>query len=405
MTEPTNPTPLRVAFVTEADLALGLQDPRRWVNPHLVTRFVASALEREGAEVRYISCALPHNETRSARMTRKAYRLLKRGRYLIDHHPASLRALGRRVASQLREQPADVVFCPSTIPVSQLDCDVPIVIWTDANFAGMIDYYPNYAGLCKRSIRQGHAMEQAALSRATRMVYTSNWAAQTARQAYDFDHDKLRILYRGANLEQHPTHEQAHRWIEERPTDRIELLFVGNDSKRKGGDVAIQVARCLHESGQPIRLRLLGQGIEGVPEDLADVVEPLGFVSKATQAGREQLSEIMSSSHLLLLPTRAECLSIVVLEACAFGVPTLGTRTGGVPEAITTDTTGQIFDLDTPPEQWAKYITDLFADPTRYQAMAKAAYQGFATKFNWTYVGNQLYQHLQDAAETGKSQP
>lgn len=398
--------PLRVAFVTSADLAMDLQDPKRWINPHLVTRFIASAIEREGAEVRYISCALPPEEMTSAYRMRKMYRVLRRKRYLLEHHPASVRAVGRRVAEQLREAPADVIFSPSTIPIAQLDCPQPIVFWTDANFAGMIDYYPNFSDLCKRSIRQGNAMEEAALNRASRAIYVSEWAAETARQAYDFDHGKLRVLCRAPNLEKHPTQEAVKDAIAKRPSDRIELLFVGNDSRRKGGDIAIEVARCLRDSGQSVRLRVLGQGTESVPDDLKDCVQAVGFVSKATKAGRDQLSEIMASSHLLLLPTRAECLSIVVLEASAFGVPTVGTRTGGTPEAIEPDVNGQLFDPGTPPQVWAKYIADLFADQRRYKALAESSYQRYATRFNWHYIGSQLFNHLKEAAteRLGKGQ-
>jgi glycosyltransferase involved in cell wall biosynthesis len=386
--------------VTQGELATDLNDPKRWMNPHLVTRYIASAIEREGADIRYVAGDVAPRTLQWAHRKQRLYRMLRGQRYLIEHHPPSLQSIAQSVADELRKEPFDVVFCPSTIPIAQLDCPQPIVFWTDANFAGMIDYYPYYTGLCRRSILQGHAMEQAALSRCTLAIYASNWAADTAREAYDFDQSKLRVLCRAPNLETHPTLDQVNGWIAQRPRDRIELLFVGNDSHRKGGDIAIQIARCLHDSGQPVRLRLLGQEAEKSTHGLPDFVDPMGFVSKANAAGREQFNRIMASSHLLLLPTRAECLSIVTLEASAFGVPTIGCRTGGTPDAIEPGVSGQLFDPDTPAQDWAQYIGELFADHSAYDRLAQASYNRYATKFNWQSIGRQLYALLEEAANT-----
>lgn len=62
--------------------------------------------------------------------------------------------------------------------------------------------------------------------------------------------------------------------------------------------------------------------------DLARTVRFPGWVS-----GADKL-DLLRSSRALVLPSHAEGLPLCVLEAMAHGVPVVGTRVGGIPEAI-----------------------------------------------------------------------
>src|SRR5438128_250241 len=78
---------------------------------------------------------------------------------------------------------------------------------------------------------------------------------------------------------------------------------------------------------------------------LPDYVHNLGFVSKTTQEGRRRLDELFGSSHLLILPSRAEACAMVLAEANAYGLPCAATNVGGIPTAIRDESNGLIFDL------------------------------------------------------------
>ena len=60
----------------------------------------------------------------------------------------------------------------------------------------------------------------------------------------------------------------AQRMIEARPNDRCRLLFVGIGWERKGGDVAVEVARLLNDRGLPTELTMLGQSQGTWPADM-----------------------------------------------------------------------------------------------------------------------------------------
>lgn len=94
----------------------------------------------------------------------------------------------------------DVVFSPGTIPIAHLKTNYPIVFWADATFAGMIDFYPSFSNLCSRSIRDGNRMEQAALSKCSLAIYSSEWAAKTALDNYDVNPQKVKVVPFGANI-------------------------------------------------------------------------------------------------------------------------------------------------------------------------------------------------------------
>jgi hypothetical protein len=78
-----------------------------------------------------------------------------------------------QISKKVSNLNVDIVFSPGTIPIAFLECNKPIVFWTDASFGGMIDFYPRFCNLCKKSFRDGHFMEASALKRAKLAIYSS----------------------------------------------------------------------------------------------------------------------------------------------------------------------------------------------------------------------------------------
>ena len=60
----------------------------------------------------------------------------------------------------------------------------------------------------------------------------------------------------------------------------------------------------------------------------------IAVVTAADPQNRQRLEQIVSKSHRLLLPTRAECYGIVFCEANAYGLPVFATRVGGIPTIV-----------------------------------------------------------------------
>lgn len=92
------------------------------------------------------------------------------------------------------------------------------------------------------------------------------------------------------------------------------------------------------ESGQPLRLVIAGEGSERTAlETLAQDVAPgrVHFTGRVADT-----SDFYAALDLFALPSYEEGFGLVYLEAALHGVPSVGTRVGGIPVAIEEGKTG-----------------------------------------------------------------
>ena len=152
----------------------------------------------------------------------------------------------------------DAVFSPSTWTLAHLRTQLPIVFWTDACFAGLLDFYWSFSNLARPSIVAGHAAEQGALDGCRRAIYSTQWAVQTVQERYRVDPAKIAVVPFGGNLEEPPTLEEAADAVRERDPALCQLLFVGVDWTRKGADIAVEALEALRAQGRPAQLTIVG---------------------------------------------------------------------------------------------------------------------------------------------------
>jgi hypothetical protein len=124
----------------------------------------------------------------------------------------------------------DIVFSPmspGSQPVAYLECAQPIVIWTDATWAAVIDFYPEFNNLCKSTIKHGIANERAALHRCGLAVYSSEWAARSAIETYRIDPRKVHVVPFGANMRCVRRQDNIKATVALRSRDICNLLYFG----------------------------------------------------------------------------------------------------------------------------------------------------------------------------------
>jgi glycosyltransferase involved in cell wall biosynthesis len=320
-------------------------------------------------------------------------RVLKQG-VEPNRHPSVAKNYSDQVASMLERVRADIVFSPGTIPIAHLKCKQPIVFWTDATFAGLVNFYPGMFNVAKESVQFGNELEQLALNNCRLALYSSDWAAKTALNNYSVDQSKIHVVPFGANLTSETSLEGVKAVISARPANKLKLLFLGLDWRRKGGDIAVEVARQLIRMGIKAELHVVGPEIEELNQ-LPDFVIPHGRIGKTTAAGREKLESLLADSHFLLLPTRAECYGVVFAEACSYGVPSVTTNVGGVGTAIKNGVNGWAFDLESDPSEYASYIFGLMSDYSRYKELALSSYNEYLLRLNWGAAGKRVKALLQ----------
>lgn len=315
------------------------------------------------------------------------YRKLRSKKYLRDREPSLLIDYARQVEKRLAKTDYDIVVSPGTIPIAYLKTDRPIVFWTDATFAGMVDFYPEFSNLCAETIKNGNKMEQVALSKCSMAFYSSEWATNTAIQNYDVDPKKVKVLPFGANIICDRNLDGIRGILENKRFDICKLLFIGVDWHRKGGDTTIKVAELLNQRGIRTELKIVGCN---PPVNLPGFAKCYGFVSKKTEEGARLLDTLLSESHFLIVPSRAECFGLVFAEASSFGLPSVATQVGGIPSAIQNGKNGQTFPLDSAPDTYCDYIERLMSSKKEYKKLALSSFDEYSNRLNWVSSARKL---------------
>lgn len=143
--------------------------------------------------------------------------------------------------------------------------------------------------------------------------------------------EKLRKVPYGVRLERfHP--------VAEPPDDRFEVLFAGGVSLRKGVPYLLEAFAALRHPAK--RLRVAGAirpDFEAVLSRLPqENVEFLGSVSQ------DRMIELMSTSHVMVLPSIEEGLALVQGQAMACGCPVIASTNTGSEDLFTDEVEGYI---------------------------------------------------------------
>ncbi len=247
---------------------------------------------------------------------------------------ASLRAKAA-VARAMRDSPLDVIFYHTQVTAlfsSQFARKVPVVISLDATPANF-----DCIGGAYGHIRGSGPAESAKAWLTRRMFRTaahvvswSRWAATSLADDYAVPAEKITVIPPGVD---------CRNWrpnpIGRDSNGALRLLFVGGDFVRKGG---------------PTLLALFRDGGKAVPNCSLDIVThesvpaadglPNVRVHTSLGANSPELMALYQKADVFVLPTLADTLGIVFMEAMAAGLPVIGTRMAGIPEVVEDGKTG-----------------------------------------------------------------
>jgi glycosyltransferase involved in cell wall biosynthesis len=112
--------------------------------------------------------------------------------------------------------------------------------------------------------------------------------------------------------------------------DATDIVCVGELRPVKAIDVLIEALAILKGSGRRVTATIVGEG----PDDtkLKAQAARLGLAAEVRFVGFRPAREAFAMGRMLVIPSRAESLPYVVLEAAAAGMPIIATEVGGVPE-------------------------------------------------------------------------
>ncbi len=135
--------------------------------------------------------------------------------------------------------------------------------------------------------------------------------------------DKLHVIHCGIEPERYET--APHR-------GQV-LLFVGRLAAVKGVPILLDAVARLAPRYPGLRLALIGDGpdraaLEERARPLGEQVVFLGYQSQ------DAVAEALSQTDVFVLPSFAEGVPVVLMEAMAAGVPVIATQIAGIPELV-----------------------------------------------------------------------
>lgn len=190
--------------------------------------------------------------------------------------------------------------------------------------------------------------------------------------------DKLHIVHCGVQPERYAGERNGSR-------DSKHLLFVGRLAGIKGVSVLFEALERILPRFPDMHLTLIGDGPERADLEreaqmrgLGDVVIFAGYRSQA------EVAEALQEADLLVLPSFAEGVPVVLMEAMAAGLPVIASRVAGIPELVEDGVSG----LLVPPgdsDALAGAINELLVDPARCARMGEHGRAKVSSEFNLEY--------------------
>ncbi len=165
---------------------------------------------------------------------------------------------------------------------------------------------------------------------ARQIVVWADWTKRSLVDDYGVPADKITVIPPGVIVRDWVRPQP--RTLEEGTVHKrtVKILFVGADFQRKGGGLLLDAFRALRTPS--VELHIVTK--DKVP------VEPGLFVYNDMQPNSVELKRLYHACDIFVLPTRADCLPMVLSEAGAAELAVVSTTVAGIPEIVRHGTTG-----------------------------------------------------------------
>jgi glycosyltransferase involved in cell wall biosynthesis len=178
------------------------------------------------------------------------------------------------------------------------------------------------------------------------------------------------------------------------------ILCVGRLVHHKGQSLLVRATAELARRGVDATVTLIGDGPNR--PHLEELTERLGVADRVTllgSVGQDQIRDHYEAADIFCLPSFAEGLPVVLMEAMALERPVIATRIMGVPELVEDGVTGVLVppaDLDA----LVSAIEALASDPSRRHRLGRAARVKVLDEFDVHRSARRLRELFRDGSAT-----
>lgn len=172
----------------------------------------------------------------------------------------------------------------------------------------------------------------------------------------------------------------------------FEIIFLSRVERGKGIYEAIDAFRILNQKNPNTVFKIYGDGSETqkvldyIGDNLGKIIFFEGFVEGAGKV------QAFSSAHLYLFPSYAEGLPNSLLEAIAFGLPSVTSNVGGIPDFFENSKMGYITN-DIRPEVLSDLMEQIITDANKCEDISRYNYNYAKNNFYAEIVANRIKNH------------
>lgn len=276
----------------------------------------------------------------------------------------------------------DIIFIPTYIAIINAiptNIKAKIVHLVDATVDSLFEYYTEFSNLWFHNYWEAHYLGKRAFHRSDLLIASSEWCRQNAVRQYGISPDKIKVVEFGANLDLKdiPAIDNTKKY-----QSPLKIYWSGVNWERKGGDIGLDCCKELIRRGYHVEFHITG--IKNLRREIDELpwVKNHGFLNKNNPDEYRKLIDIMSQQDIFLFPSRAECSSIALCEANAFGLPCFVYDTGGTANYVTNDYNGFMLPLSANGTDFALKIIENINSKT-LKSLSRNARRKFISSLNW----------------------
>ncbi len=259
----------------------------------------------------------------------------------------------------------------------------PYTVFTDNTYSLTKRNFPAWAPLSTRQSRRWADLE-AMTCRDARYVFVPSGLVRDAMIS-DYGCDPERVIRVGYGTAIYEPELPPRSW------DTQAALFVGIQFARKGGPSLLQAWDIVARELPAAELWVVGPK-SGPGTELPPGVRWLGYLSS-----RDALADLYRRASAFVLPSVFDPYPNVLREAMGYGLPCVGTDSGGIPEIIVDGVTGLVVPPGEP-EPLARALIDLLSRPAEAERMGRAGHAAVVDQHTWDRVAERIAPYLERAA-------
>ena len=303
----------------------------------------------------------------------------------------------RAVRRAHRDDRLDALFVHTQVPAVLLGRwmrRIPTVVSLDATplqYDKLGHFYSHGVGHPRVEQAQ-QALNSRCFRAAHHLVTWSKWAKAGLVDGYGVDPERVLVIPPGV---------WCDRWVAPPPGAAprgadgvVRILFVGADLARKGGDILLEAFQQLRaDYGSRVELHLVTKS-EVHPS-------PGVWVYSGITANSDELKALYHRSDIFCLPTRADCLPMVLSEAGATGLPLVSTAVAAIPEIVRHGQTGLVVPTGDATALHCA-LSALVADPQKRKCLGDAARELVVDQYDAFKNATAIVELMIDTVKAGR---